>query len=97
MLPLRSLHGLLRVTNFPFFLGRDPPALHPKNQGEVNGLGETISGTSGGAHMDGRSLHERTVVMTIVTGSSPRLADRYLTGFLLLFPELINGLAKDNG
>ena len=47
--------------------------------------------------VDGRSLHERTVVTTIVTGPSPRLAVGHLAGFLLLLLELINGLAKDNG
>ena len=49
------------------------------------------------AQVDGCSLHERTVVATIVTGSPPRLADRRLAGFLLLLLELINDLAKDNG
>ena len=81
----------------PFLLGWDPPALCPKSPGEVGVLGETISGTSGKAQVDGRLLHERTVVATIVTGSLPRLADRHLAGFLLLLLEVINGLAKDNG
>ena len=49
------------------------------------------------AQVDGHSLHKRTVVMTIVTGSLPRLADRHLAGFLLLLLELIIGLAKNNG
>ena len=74
----------------PFLLSRDPPALRPKSPGEVGVLGETISGTSGKAQV-------RTVVTTNVTGSPPRLADRRLTGFLLLLLELINGLAKGNG
>ena len=46
--------------------------------------------------MDGRSLHERTVETTIVTGSPPRLANQYLGGFLVLSLELINVLGKDN-
>ena len=82
----------------PFLLGLDAPTLRPNSPGEVGVLGETISGTScREAQVDGRSLHERTVVMTIVTGSSPTLADRHLAGFLPLFLELINGHAKDNG
>ena len=59
-------------------------------------MGETISGTSGETQVDRRSLYERTAVTTIVTGSSPRLADRYIAGFLVLLLELINGLAKVN-
>ena len=85
-----------RLPTSPFLLGRDPPALLPKSLGEVGVLGETISGTScREAQVDGRSLHERIVLMTIVTGSSPRLAHRHLEGFLLLFLELVNGLAKN--
>ena len=60
----------------PLLLGRDPPALRPKSPGEFGVLGETISGTSG-------KVQVRTVVTTIVIGSSPRLADRHLAGFLL--------------
>ena len=83
---------------FPFLLGWNPPALRPKRPREVGGLVETTPGTSGEAQVDGRSLHERTVVTTIVTGSPPRLANQYLGGFLLLLLELIhvNVLGKDN-
>ena len=44
-----------------------------------------------------RGAIERTVVTTIMTGSSPNLEDRYLAGFILLLLQLINVLAKDNG
>ena len=80
----------------PVLLGQDPPSLRPKSPWEVGGLRKTISGTSGQAQVDRRSLYERTVVTTIVTGSSPRLADQYITGILVLLLELINGLAKAN-
>ena len=46
--------------------------------------------------MDRRSCHKRTVVTTSVTGSSPRLADRYLEGFLWLLLELRLLLGKGN-
>ena len=78
----------------PFLLGRDPLALHSKSAGEVGMLGEIISRTSGKTQVNRHSLHERTVDTTIVTGSSPRLVDLRLAGFLLLLLELINGLAK---
>ena len=60
-LPLRSLHGFSQVADFPFSFRRDPSALFR---------------TSGKVQVAGRSLHEQTVVMTIVTGSSPRLGDQ---------------------
>ena len=41
-------------------------------------------------------MSKQTIVTTIVTGSSARLADQYLGGFLLLFLKLIDGLGKDN-
>ena len=87
-----AFRGSPTITS-PFVLGRDPPALRPKSPREVGVLGETISGK---ALVDGPSLHERTVVTTIVTGSSPKLADRHLAGFVLLLLELINSLAKNN-
>ena len=52
--------------------------------------------TSGEAQVDRYSLHKQPVVTTIVTGSSPRLAHRYLGGFLWLLLELINGHGKGN-
>ena len=87
-LPLRSLHGLSPTSHF--LLRRNPPALRPKSPGEVGTLGETILGTSEKAQVDRRFLHERNVVTTIVTGSLPRLANRYLAGFLLLLLQLIH-------
>ena len=36
----------------------------------------------------GSSQSERIIVTTILTGSSPRLANRHLGGFLQLFPGL---------
>ena len=87
-LPLRSLHGLSRVANFPFLLGRrtggsrsnrngevgNPQKTMQRSQnlqidslealfsssnspGEVGGLGETISGTSGEAQVDRHLLY----------------------------------------
>ena len=88
-----AFHGL--PTSL-FLLGWDPPALRPKSPGEVDGPGETISWTSGEAQVDGCSLYEQTIFTTIVTGSSPRLADRYVADFLVLLLEHINGLAKAN-
>ena len=80
----------------PCLLVRNPPALRPGWLGEVDWLGETISGTSGEVQVDGCSLHERIIVTTIVASSSSRLADQYLAGFLLLLLELIKWSCQNN-
>ena len=87
-----------RSPTSPLLLGRDPPALRLKSPWEVGGLGETISGTSGEAQVDRRPIVPRTnrIVTTIVVSSSPRLPNRYLGGFLQLFPELRLLLSKVN-
>ena len=80
-----------------FFWGhRLPLSLYAlRVQGKLAGWERQLSGTSGEIQVDRHSLYERAIV-TIVTGSSPRLADWYLGDFLLLLLELINGLGKDN-
>ena len=87
-----------RSPTSPFLLGRHPPAPCPKSPEEVGGLGQTISGTSEEAQVDGRSIAPRAncIVTTIVTGSSSRLAYQYLGGFLQLFHELWLLLGKVN-
>ena len=60
------------------------------------GWNRQLQGRQGKHMVDWRSLHERILVTTIVMSSSPRLADGYFAGFLLLLLELIHGLVKDN-
>ena len=91
-----ALHGLSQVANFPFLVRAGSSCFMPKQSRENWWVVETFSGTSGENEVNGPSLYERTVVVTIVTSSSPRLADWYIAGFLDLLLELKNGLAKAN-
>ena len=97
-LPLRSLKLSLPARQLPLdslSVEQEDPALKEKGSWRpVRGH----SGTSGEAQVDWRSIAPRVnrIVATTVTGSSPRLANQYLGGFLHLFPKLWLLLDKVN-
>ena len=81
-------------------LGRRAGESRPKRKRKSNSWrpAKGHTGTSGEAQADRRLIAPQTnsIVTTIVTGSSPRLANRYLGGFLQLFPKLRLLLGKVN-
>ena len=79
-------------------LGRRAGGSRPKRKRGSWRPAKGHAGTSREAQVDRHSIAPRVnrIVTTVVTGSSPRFANRYLGGFLQLFPKLQLLLGKVN-